>query len=190
MSIRFLTLNHHDQEIIRGIIAGFLKGECYAFVIALHRDLGWPMIGLMKKEEVRHAAVQDPEGNFWDARGQVSENEFGEPFGLRPPYDLRVVTEADLLAIHPVFAMSIQRASKTAQSLWPELPWKPDALKCRVQTFAEELEVLSRKHGFWIRSFCPTRPAIIAEGDGEEKGYELGLTLDGNYTINRSFIEK
>lgn len=187
MSIKLITLDGRNKNAIQGITAAFLEGECYAFAIALHRDLGWPMVGLMEKGTVWHAAVRDPEGNLWDARGRVSKEEFGGPFGFGPLFNLKTITEKDLFDIRPVTDISICRASKTAQTLWPDLPWKPHTLRCRVLSFAEELEAVSRKHGFWIRSMFQGYRPVIAEGDGDESGYQLEMTLDGGYAIDRSY---
>jgi len=167
-----------------------LDGECYAFAIAMHRCLGWPMIGLMQGESIRHAGVIDPDGNIWDCRGKISKEEFGEPFlGIKFPYETRPITEEKLRVLVPMLSNRdhfIESLSKQAQMVWPEFPWKQDTLVVRVRAFAEELEALSRKHGLWIYGNFPTALPSIAEENGEEKGYKLE-TVRGSYMINRSF---
>ncbi|HBI50598.1 MAG TPA: hypothetical protein DDY21_01980 [Candidatus Moranbacteria bacterium] len=179
------------REILHSIIIGLcLDGECYAFAIAMHRCLSWPMIGLMQGELIRHAGVVDPDGNIWDCRGKVGEKEFGEPFlDIKFPYETRPITEEQLKVVAPLLSNRepfIESLSKKAQMVWPELPWKSDTLVVRVRAFAEELEALSRKHSLWIYGNLPTALPAIAEGDGEEKGYALKAVM-GGYMINRSF---
>ena len=110
MSTTFVSLAKCDQgasEVLGNMCrARYLNGECYAFAIAMHRATGFPMVGLVgelqKKTTVIHAAVLNPEGKFFDARGVVSEEEFGKPFGYKPPYRLKQVSEPDLRDIRPV----------------------------------------------------------------------------------------
>ncbi len=167
------------------LIAMCLDGQCYAFAIALHRCLGWPMVGLMQENVIRHACVSDLEGNLWDCRGMVNKEEFGRPFGITFPYDLNPVTEKDLNSKVPISEPLIESLSKMAQTVWPDLPWKSDTFLVRVRAFAEDLEALSRKHELWIYGNSPNMLPAIAEGVGDEKGYTLESVISG-YVINRS----
>ena len=180
-----------DKKFLQDLCFGmFLDGECYAFAIALNEGLGWPMVGLMSGKEIRHAAVRRPDGKLHDARGPVSEQQFGHPFCFAPPYDLRTVTAEDLIRAgepNGPRKFSIDMARRTAEALWPELPWE-NSLASKVSAFAEELEALSRKHGLWIRSSVPTAASMIAIGLDDEGGYELRPTVDGvTFTIDRYF---
>lgn len=194
MTTRIRHLIEGDEEshnILHDLcLSIFLDGECYAFATALHRGLDWPMIGLMNGDEVRHVAVQSPDGRLHDVRGYVSEEEFGQPFGLSYPCMLKVVTEDDLLRDgehHEVRENTIRRAKKLSEAIWPELPWK-DTFALRVSAFANELEALSRKHKLWIRSPVPASLPVIAIGDDDEGGYDLRPTFDGvTFTIDRYF---
>ncbi len=183
---RVRALSPEAREFLEGACESrFLDGECYAFAIALHRGTGWPIIGLMNGEEIRHAAVQRPDGLFHDARGAVSEAEFVEPFGGIPPLTLRSLTEKDFEGIH--YPHSIHMARRLAEALWPELPWR-DAKAEKVTKFADALATLSRKHGVWIRSNVPGSPPMLAEGSGDEGGYVLTPTEDGlAFSIDRYF---
>lgn len=164
----------------------YFDGECYAFAVALHRGLGWQIIGLMNGEEIRHACVRSPEGKLHDVRGFITEEEFGNPF-LAPPYELREIEESDLCAVRPVQDGSIKYARIMAENVWPELPWQ-ETLAKRAQVFADAIEAVCREHGFWIRSPYPAALPLLAKGDGDEGGYELQLTADGlTYTIDRYF---
>ena len=174
---------------LHAILIGLcLDGECYAFAIAMHRCLGWPMIGLMQGKLIRHVGIVDPDGNIWDCRGKITKEEFGKPFlGVKFPYETRPITEDKLKAIAPVLSNReplIESLSKKAQMVWPELPWKPVTLIVRVRAFAEELEALSRKHGLWLYGNFPATLPAIAEGHGDEKGYCLEAVMSG-YMINR-----
>ena len=165
----------------------FLHGNCYAFALALHEGLGWPMVGLILKkrdiEVVEHAGVRSPDGRIFDIRGFVSEEEFVELY-TSPPYDIQEVTVEDLNVTAHISEYSIRRARGVAEILWPELPWKKTYVS-EVLTFANELEALCRKHNKWIRSPEPAPPPQLQEGDGSEGGYTLRPTIDGfGYTIN------
>lgn len=174
---------------LKEVIPPYLDGECYEFAAALHALTGWPMIGIRSEEyPIRHAVVRDPEGRFWDIRGPVGEKALGRPFGLRPPYGLREVTLADLRAVRPVFDESIHVAAQFAEVLFPDLPCLPDSRRERAKKFAEELEKLSRRYGFWIRSAVPAEhvwPKLAAH-EGDEEGYALRPTHDGlAFSLNR-----
>lgn len=189
-----LEEDSESHEILRDTcIRIFLDGECYAFAIALHKGLGWPMIGLMDGDVIRHVTVQRPDGKMHDARGFIKEEKFGLgcPFGLKPPYDLKEVTIDDLVRIGEpleVRANTVRRARMIAEAIWPELPWL-DNFATRVTAFANELEALSRKHGLWIRSPVPAAAPVLAIGDNDEGGYKLRPTVCGTtFTIDRYFI--
>lgn len=182
-------IDEQSRQIIHDHLTGLcLDGYCYAFAIAMHKSLGWQIIGLMQGEVIRHAAVIDLDGNIWDCRGKVTTEEFGKPFKIKFPYETRLITEDVLKLVAPSLAeqeIFIESLSKKAQMVWPDLPWNSDTLVVRMRTFAKELEALSRKHGLWIYGNFPTALPSIAEEDGEEKGYTLETVL-GGYMINRS----
>lgn len=188
------TLYEEDpesREILLGICIGtFLDGECYAFATALNVGLGWPMIGLMDGDVIRHVVVQRSDGKLHDARGPISEEELGNPFGLTLPYKLRTIVQDDLVRAgesSEVRANTIRRARMLAEAIWPELPWK-DSFATRATAFADELEALSRKHRLWIRSPVPGAVPVLAIGEDDEDGYKLRPTIDGiTFTINRYF---
>jgi hypothetical protein len=153
------------------------------------------MIGLMDGKVICHVAVQDPNGNMYDARGPIKEAEFGlgGPFGLKPPYNLREVSAGDLVRPgEPPEARvrSVRRARGLAEAIWPELPWQ-DSLAARATAFADELEILSRKHKLWIRSPVPAAAPVLAMGGDDEGGYALHPTIDGiTFTIDRYFSSR
>jgi len=189
MSVVIGNLNPQaDRMLKEWCMSVYLHGECYAFAIALHRELGWPIVGLMHEGTVRHAMVQRPkDGRLFDARGSVPEGKVGKPFEISPPYNLAQVEERDLQAIQPVQEASIQWAVQVAEKLWPALPWR-DSLRERMRNFAEELETLSHKHGLWIRGSMPAQPPLLVPGNGDESGYALCPLADGStYTIGRTF---
>lgn len=156
----------------------FLHREGYAFAIALHQGLGWPLVGVIEKGEVTHAGVRSPDGRVHDVRGFVSEEEFVRPFSSESPYDLQELLVEDLLVIRPVHESAIKRARQVAETLWPELPWRSVSIS-KVVAFVEELEVLCRKHNLWIRPPFSTQVTSIQEGDGGEKGFTVGPSLNG-----------
>ena len=173
-----------------------LDGNCYELAVVLHRGTGLPLVGLWSPTASgddgipgtwRHAAVRWGDG-FQDARGFVSAEKFGSPFGEPRPWDVRDISEADLLAVRPVSEASFGTLSRVAQAAWPELPWLPGSFHARMAAFVADLEALSRRHGVWIRAPYPAARPVLAEGDGDEKGYGPALTGDGlAVTIDRSF---
>lgn len=171
----------------------FLDGECYAFALALHRGLGWPMVGLMDGKVIRHAAAQPALRTLqlYDVRGVTNlfGEEFGRPFGIKPPYDLREVSEEDLRAVRPIHERTIERAAYWAEVMWPHWPWK-QGYAIRAKAFADDLEKLSRKHGLWIRSVTPTLRPVLARSKGDELGYTISMT-DGDtaFTIDRRLTD-
>lgn len=191
-----LAEDSEEYELLHDLVKSiYLDGECYALAIALHRALGWPIIGLMDKHDIiRHAVVKTPDGRYLDARGFVSEATLHTAFG-QTPYPLKEITEEMLFAAYFRPNMPednanriILQAQRFAEKLWPHLPWNEPSLP-KVLAFTDALEALCREHGFWIRSQVPGCPPILCEGDGEEAGYDLRQlpTLDHSFLIDRSF---
>lgn len=171
-------------------IARYLDGECYAFARALHEGLGWPLIGLMQGDVIRHAMVREPGGLLRDVCGATTAEELCKTFGLPLPPVTREVRDFDLIrAEEPaerIFFM-IRQARKMAEVLWPELPWRDSAAQC-VAAFTDELESLCRKHRLWLRPMVPGSPMMISDEIGEERGYALTPTSDGTtFCIDRYF---
>lgn len=192
MPTRIEKLDRESVEVLHNMSASvYLDGECYAFATALHEGLGWPIIGLMNGDEIRHVAVRGPDGIIYDVRGKVSEKEFGKPFGLSFPYELREVTVEELRRSDEsdeVRHRSVAMARKMAEVIWPELPWKDSAAQ-RTRVFCDELEALCRKHHLWIRSPYPAAKPVLAIGEDDEGGYETCLTADGlMFTVDRYFV--
>lgn len=191
MPTRTLPLNEADRRVVhRCFLTGFLHGECYAFAIALHEGLGWPIVGLMVGDVIYHAAVKDPEGRLFDARGFVPEMEFGMPFGVRPPFTLHEMSPHELDRDgepEERRAHLIQLARQYAETAWPELPWK-DASVQRIKAFCDALEQVCRRHGLWIRAPYPAARPVITTEDGKEGGYEIQPTVNNSeFTLNRYF---
>lgn len=180
-----LDENPSDHRMLHDLCRGiFLEGECYAFAIALHQGLGWPMVGLMRDGVIWHAGVRNPYGRIHDARGSLTEEGFCEYFDGSPS-DIRGIDIQELYAQRPVSELSIRRARRSAELLWPDLPWR-DMTALKVRAFAEELESVCRKHGFWIVGALPTALPRLFKGQGDEGGYEIRPTVDGNaFTIDR-----
>jgi len=186
MTIKIERLNPENREELRLLVKGrCLEKDCYAFAIALSRGLNWSIIGLIKGDVIYHAVLFGSDGMYWDARGPVTEDELGKPFGILPPYNLRPITEKELIATKPVSEIDIDSISRKAQAVWPELPWEKNTLKLRVLAFTADLERISRKHGLWIYGSTLGFLPAIAEGEGDEAGYRAKTNLDGSYTINR-----
>lgn len=198
MSVIVKDLKEYDQEGFKSLKETcayvFLKGQCYEFAIAVSRNTGWPMVGLIAHETIWHVAVRMPKKNFGedyiDARGPFPEEIFGRPFRERRPYRLREVTEEELLAVRKsngqiISAHSIRWAGLISQMVWPELEWKHGP-KAQASAFLTELEALSRKYGLWVCAPYPTTQPFLSYGGGDEKGYSLTPSPTGLfYSMNR-----
>jgi hypothetical protein len=174
MTVEIKPLSRHAHRGLHDLASSvYLDGECYAFAVALHRALDWPMVGLIgdfgERTVVRHALVETPCGNLMDVRGALRphEDELGRPFDYTQPYMVRTTSEEELRDIRPIGERSIANAEWTAQCLWPELPWKKGPL-VRYRTFLEELDALWQKHGICFH--------VPSEGSWpvltERRGYE------------------
>lgn len=165
-----------------------LHGQCYSFAIVLHRALGWPMMGIIAGKDIPHVVVRQPDGTYRDSRGVITEEQIGEPFGIRPPFTLAQVSEEELRSrqpsIHEIYLSSLETKMR---AIWPRLPWPPSSRE-RALEFLGELEALSRRYGFWIRSSTPGAPPFVSEARGEEVGYSAQLDILGSeYYFDRAF---
>lgn len=171
-------------------VAIHLDGECYAFARALHQGLGWPLIGLMQGDVIRHALVREPSGLLRDVCGTTTAEERCRTFGLPLPAITREVQEHELVreGEPSEYILHVtRRARTTAELLFPELPWC-ESQEMRVTAFADALEKLSREHGMWIRPMVPGGVVMLSEQIDIEKGYALKPTYDGvTFTIDRYF---
>jgi hypothetical protein len=177
MTIMIKPLNQRDRKFVHELAGGvYLDGECYAFAIALHRGLGFPMVGLVQDDGVvRHAAAYSSLNHkIYDVRGahEQDSEEFGRLFGFAPPYNLEQVTEERLLKQRLVHERSIEKAAEFAEMLWPELPWQ-NSFADRVKAWAEDIEKISRKHGVFFRSPLPTMRPIVSRMLGDEAGFVI-----------------
>jgi hypothetical protein len=126
MTVTREPLDEREKEDAEALLQIFLEGECYAFAIAMQELTRFEMVALTTTEHpTRHAAVRDPEGCLYDARGKVSEEEFGKPFYTSPPYTLRVVSAEELRLIRPIPERAISHAAAMIELLWPELVRAP-----------------------------------------------------------------
>ena len=177
------------MEFMRDVCKSmFLDGECYAFAIALHRDLDWPIFGLMRDNKIRHAFLRPANVHgdiFFDARGYVAKEKLCKPFGIEQPCELRQIEEKDLYFNRPILSNSIDKARQFAEIIWPDLPWKEGTRADKILTFAKELEALSKKHNLWIRASFLGTPPLLSEGCGDES-YSLKIMADWfTYSIDR-----
>lgn len=173
------SLSENGKEFISSLLGATVNGNCYHFALAMHRALGWSLIGLIDEGEIIHAGVKSPEGKIWDGRGEVSEDEFSQEF-VRPPFVIRGITERDLLRTGIIKEHLVEIISKRAQLIWPNLPWKKETIQGKVYRFTQELAELSQKYGLWIAGNTPASLPIIFEGFGDEDGYRIIPTDDGS----------
>ena len=188
-----MGLDQNSWHLLHGMAKSmYLDGHCYEFASALSGGLGWDMCGLITgtsaNPTIRHVVAKSRDGKFWDVRGLVRQNDIGRPFGIKE-LSLRPVTLEELRRVRPVEDLAIERASLTAQALWPKLPWRKDAFSAKVLKFMDDLERLCRSHGVWIRAPYPTAMPVICQAFGDEAGFSLSPTGDGQYFFDRE-LEK
>lgn len=178
--VQLLADEDHQRLIPR------LDGPCYELAIALHRNTGWPMVGLILDGIIRHAGIRRPDGSIHDARGQVNEQVFSAPFlETAVEHIIRPVTESELLAVREISLSLIRHFSCTAPIIWPDLPYPEDHPMRKAIAFADELRELSLRHGICLRTSVPTERIYFAPLKGDEQ-YVLAPTDDGfNWTMRR-----
>lgn len=185
MAIVLLELNQKIKENLIEFLSASIHGSCCEFALALSANLDWPLIGLFdEKEQIIHVGVRSPQAKIWDGRGEISEEEFIEPFIVRGRnYLIREIDKSEIEAITSKHFIRI--LLEKAQLLWPDLSWKTDTIQDRFVKFAQALEEISREHGFWISGTGPFSFAKAYEEFGEEDGYELMLSDSGNFGLKR-----
>ena len=185
MKILFKKLHREDWLSLHGIATSiYLDGQCYEFAMALHRGLGWPMVGLIENDVIRHALVASSERLFWDALGCVTKKKVGEPFNIRIP-TLKPIDENKLRKVRPILDNDIEIASLFAEALWPNLPWQKNTFRRRTMDFLKELTSLCRRHKIWIRAPFPAAQIVLGNYYGNEKGFIASPTMDGQYFFDR-----
>jgi hypothetical protein len=169
----------------------YLHGFCYVFAIAAKRLIGWPMVGIMDGGLIWHAGLRNPDGMFFDARGLINEKSFGAPFGFKLPYDLKEITEEDLLRHEKVNEHFVARAGSIIELRWPELVTSETSLRKRMKAFVDDLENLCHRHKMWLPAPHFAATPRIRQGDGTEAGYRLAPTPDSLvYTMTLYFKER
>lgn len=189
MTIRYIPPKEESQQFFLDTMAATIHGNCYPVAIALHRGLNWPLIGLTNGEDIIHAGVRAPSGMPWDGRGEITEEEFRKPFSTLLSFTIQDISENDLFnKSSPPIESWVELMLRRAQLAWPSLPWKIPTPQNRVMAFANELEELSRKHGFWVCGMTPTSLPVLFEcQNSEASDYKVELTVEGNaFTINRT----
>lgn len=183
MPIRFKPFDADSlDDLQQKMLATYFHRECYELAIALNRGLDWGMVMLQhtgkKGTTVRHAGVRHPDGGFFDARGRVAEDLFMMTFESVKLIDCPF---EDILKQQgrPVLEYAIHCAGQHAMRLWPQLPWSNSTSIGQMIEFLDDLERLCRQHGFWIAD------ANLAATNDEEVGYELAVSTDGEYAVNK-----
>lgn len=190
MSIKLEKLDQENWDSLhRMATCIYLDGQCYEFAVALHRGLGWKMVGLITGSVVgpviRHVLVESPDGKLWDVRGVVPLAEIGKPFNVDKVALEYVMTEEKLKAVRPISEEAIERASLVAEALWPELLWRTNTFQGRALWFMSDLESLCRRHGVWIRAPYPVAQIVLGKAYGDEEGFRISPTMDGQYFFDR-----
>ncbi len=179
------------KQIAHSIVLNAFSGNdrCYAFAVALHRGLGWPLIALeFENSGGWQVGVKAPDETFWDARGQGAKTDMGGPFSLRSSYRPRIIEESVLSAVRPLEEHAIAEARQLAEVIWPELPWKNGTHSSKILAFMDELEELSRKHGVWIRPSFPGAQPFVVPGSGNEQGYEVAYTNNAQFLMLKQIL--
>lgn len=179
-----VRISEEAKKFLSDLLAASINGNCYEFAVMMHRNLGWPLVGLIENFQIIHVGVKSPDGKYWDGRGGLSQTDFIKPF-KKDCLEFEYIEESDLIS-HKISDRVVGIFLEKAQLLWPELPWKKPTDLEIIEFFAKDLEELSRKYRLWIGSPTSSGPSVIFKGIGDETGYELTLSEDGNaFFINR-----
>lgn len=185
--MRFIELNDHDRSIARSFLVGqYMAGFCVAFAIAVVRKLKYPkLVGLFRDGELHHAGTHS-NGQYQDVRG------FHTRDGFSAGYELRDTTEEELLKADPkITEIAISKAEFDFELLYPEhcSKQKEGHERARLRRFVQELEYLSMKHGFYLRSDLPREQSIIIyKAYGEERGYRVSFSPSGSVFLARELL--
>lgn len=183
-----ITIKTDEQTVkfLSDFLSSSIYGQCYPFAIAMHRGLGWQLVGLFYEGMIIHAGVRSPEGKIWDGRGKISDADFITPFANEVYSAICNITEEDLLSRDDTAESLVDFYTDRAQVVWSNLPWNKPVYQENVIAFAKELEELSRKYKLWVCGPYPAATPVLFQGYDDEKGYELTRTSDGvTYKINR-----
>ena len=140
----------------------------------LHRALNLPMVAVCNGSgEAVHVAVASTNDNlYYDARGQVTEEELGQPFGLHPPYDLAPWSESLVYGSEQhADIVNYDSLEALARASHPNLPWPKPSQIDRLMNFALELDELCKVHGVTIRARSPMCTPLIEMAVGDEMGF-------------------
>lgn len=177
MMVTFIPLTEEEREPLVSFLGGYLKGMCFIFAIAVARGTGEQLIVVEDRSGIVHAGLRTGTGMCKDIRGEMDQASFTEVF-VSGDHLIRETSEEELLRVslaannEPISEDMIAQARRHAESVWPMWPWKGGHLD-QVTKFVEELEVLCRKYGVWLREPYPTTLPLVYPSDGEEKGFEL-----------------
>ncbi|MCF7816032.1 MAG: hypothetical protein K9M10_01175 [Candidatus Pacebacteria bacterium] len=192
MVTRIVSVDSDERGLLHELVLKqFLDGDCYAFALAVSEGTKWPMVGLFEGSVARHACIKTPDGMFFDARGFVTNEDIGAPFGLSTPHNMKLVFPNDLIREGETkerVTWAIARARTFAETLWPNLPWDTSHVD-KVRGFIDELEILCLRHGFYISAQIPGMPPMVVPIDGNEDGYTATQLIDGRqYSLMRRFV--
>ena len=176
MPVRFYPLEGGELERALELIEQKYLKEYSAFAIALHRALGWKIVGVLDGDKLVHAGLLDEGENcLFDARGRVGGGFCADT--------LKDMTESELYTLKPTSEAEIGEALQRAKVLWPTLPWKEGEPADRHVAFLRELEELSRKHNVWVTPIHAVTPPLVSESEGTEMGYDLRALWTGKYSF-------
>jgi hypothetical protein len=173
--ITFVPLREEGREPLITTFGGYLHGKCFIFALAVSRGTGEQLVAVETHSGIVHAGVRTAGGMCKDIRGTMDERSFAEPF-VSGDHVVRQTSEEELLRVslaangEPIREDVIERARIHAESAWPTWPWKESHLQ-NVLQFAEELSLLCKKHGVWLREMYPATPPIIYKSDGEMEDF-------------------
>ena len=177
---RRIRLEDDEQMEADAMLSCGLDGECYAFAIAFQRLTGYEIVALSTPEHTyRHALVRDQQGRLYDARGLVTEEELGAPFGVSESYVLRVVTHEDLRRIRPIAESSIEWAERLIETHWPELVVTPSRFTQCLEGFLAELEQLTKRYQIYLRGPSEGMPARLFVTGGDPIVYRYRANAFG-----------
>lgn len=194
-----LPLDQEQKEMVLYLLRnlGFLEVKCFELSVCVNQLSDFPIIGLINRDgTVWHSGVKLPNGNFFDARGELNKESF-EKFEGFDGTEIREVTISELgnerlkrnvlVDENGISVFNVSRAENFVLALYPE--FSENSLENRTRRFLGELQELSEKHNVWLRPAVTASKIFVANSDPDENPYyEAEPTEDGlGFIVDRKF---
>lgn len=165
-----------DRDAVVGL---YLHGGCIAFARAAHERTGWQPVSINTPAGTfAHVGLRTPDGKIFDARGNLSDEEFASSWAL----PVALADLDDLEKRYPYSDFVGEMARRHLDMLFPDFPGEMPLI-ARLDAFSTALQALCKEHGFHLRAGLP-HGMVLYPSYGDEAGYEITMH-SGSMTIDR-----